>query len=87
MQSSHLSEAVRGLERDLPRLMKTLDAPSLAFVLHGFYDKVLTKAPPTLQDELHDTLRLLMVRAGCCAGTLVPIGEQLRQLRQVPAPQ
>jgi hypothetical protein len=65
MQSSaDLSKAVQKLERDLPRLMKTLDASALAVVMHGFYENLMTKAPPTEQDELHDSLRLLMVRAG-----------------------
>jgi hypothetical protein len=72
--SSDLSEAVQRLERDLPRLMKTLDAPSLAFVLHGFYDKLLTNAPPEVQDELHDNLRVLMVRAGVVEQRSPPLG-------------
>jgi hypothetical protein len=61
---NNLSEAVQKLERDLPPLMKTLDAPALALVMHGYYEKLMTEAPPTAQDELHDSLRLLMVRAG-----------------------
>jgi hypothetical protein len=62
--SSDLSKAVQKLERDLPRLMKTLDTSALAVVMHGLYEKLMAKAPPPLQDELHDTLRLLMVSAG-----------------------
>ena len=53
--SSHLSEAVHRLERDLPRLMKTLDAPALAFVMHGIYDKLLAKAPAEVQEDRKST--------------------------------
>jgi hypothetical protein len=72
--SSDLSEAVQKLERDLPRLMKTLDASALAVVMHGFYEKLMAKAPPPAQDELHDTLRLLMVRAGVVQQRWSPLG-------------
>lgn len=75
MQSnSDLREAVQKLERDLPRLMKTLDAPALAVVMHGVYDKLLAKAPAEVQDELHDSLRLLMVRAGVVQRRSPPLG-------------
>jgi hypothetical protein len=74
LRSSELGEAVQRLERDLPRLMKTLDAPALGVVMHGLYDKLLAKAPAEAQDELHDHLRLLMVRAGVVQKRSPPLG-------------
>lgn len=56
--------AMRRLELDLPQLVAKLDVQRLGATLHQSYELLMVDTPELMQDEVHNDLRSLMVRAG-----------------------
>lgn len=61
---SEIRHALRRLEQRLPYLAAELDPGRLSTALHRSYELLMIDTPHEMQDEVHDAIRTLMVRAG-----------------------
>lgn len=59
-----IRHALQRLEQRLPYLAAELDPGRLSTALHRSYELLMIDTPREMQDEVHDAIRTLMVRAG-----------------------